>query len=101
MNFIPVSIGSSMIGTVGLLFSLGFSTLLENPPMAQDVTATLNLPVPGTNGNTEQFCNRYQVSRATWWRWSKGAGFPAPIRLGRAVRWPVDAVHAYLTQQGA
>lgn len=47
----------------------------------------------------QQLCARYQISRTTWWRWSTTSGFPLPIRFGRTVRWDVNAVEAYLTQQ--
>lgn len=61
--------------------------------------AAPNLPIPGTLATTEQLCNRYQVSRTTWWRWSQSAGFPRPVRFGRSVRWSSEAVEAFLTQQ--
>lgn len=70
--------------------------------MAQNATSnTINLPKPGTLGTTDQFCTRYQVSRTTWWRWSQTDGFPKPVRFGRSVRWPVEAVESFLTQQEA
>ncbi|MBN0817997.1 helix-turn-helix domain-containing protein, partial [Pseudomonas aeruginosa] len=47
----------------------------------------------------QQLCRLYQVSRTTWWRWSKAPGFPAPVRFGRAVRWDAAAVEAFLTQR--
>ncbi|WP_095964540.1 AlpA family transcriptional regulator [Pseudomonas sp. ACN5] len=62
-------------------------------------TCELNLPKPGTLATTEQLCNRYQISRTTWWRWSQTTGFPRAIRFGRSVRWPIEAVNAFLTQQ--
>lgn len=46
----------------------------------------------------QQLCARYQISRTTWWRWSTTSGFPAPIRFGRAIRWDINAVEAYLTR---
>ncbi|GAB3376298.1 helix-turn-helix transcriptional regulator [Azotobacter armeniacus] len=64
-------------------------------------TAASNLLIPGAYATTEQLCCRYQVSRTTWWRWSKTAGFPAAVRFGRSVRWPTEAVEAFLTQQEA
>lgn len=73
--------------------------------MAQLATSTTpvapNLPIPGAFGTSEQLCSRFQISRTTLWRWSKSAGFPEPIRFGRSVRWPVEAVEAFLIQQGA
>ncbi|WP_145991785.1 AlpA family transcriptional regulator [Pseudomonas sp. FFUP_PS_473] len=49
----------------------------------------------------EWFCTRYQVSRSTWWRVAKIAGFPAPVRFARAVRWKVEDVEKYLTRNKA
>lgn len=62
-------------------------------------TEALNLPKAGALSTSEQLCNRYQISRTTLWRWSKTAGFPAAVRFGRSVRWPTEAVEAFLTQQ--
>lgn len=67
-------------------------------------TATRNnvahsLPIPGARATTAQLCAKYQVSRATWWRWSKTPGFPEPIRFGRSVRWDPEPVDAFLTSQ--
>lgn len=59
-----------------------------------------DLPKPGTFATTAQLCNRFQVSRTTWWRWSKTGGFPIAVRFGRSVRWPVEAVESFLTQAG-
>ncbi|MFL1551685.1 helix-turn-helix transcriptional regulator [Pseudomonas sp. D47] len=47
----------------------------------------------------KQMWTRYQISRATWWRISKIAGFPKPLHLGRAVRWNVEAVDKYLMRK--
>lgn len=48
------------------------------------------------------FCERFSVSPTTWWRLStKTSGFPAPLRFGRAVRWSVEAVDAFMRQQQA
>lgn len=47
------------------------------------------------------FCDRYQIGRTTWWRMTKQDGFPAAIRFGRAVRWDLSEVEAYLQKQGA
>lgn len=58
----------------------------------------MNLPIPGARATTAQCCAKYQVSRTTWWRWTKTPGFPQPLRLSRAVRWDVDAVDAFLTR---
>ena len=48
-----------------------------------------------------KLCERYQVSRTTFWRWSKTPGFPSPVRLGRSVRWNTEFVDAFLTKQEA
>ena len=58
----------------------------------------LNLPIPGTRATTAQCCAKYQVSRTTWWRWTKIPGFPQPLRFGRAVRWDIEVVDAFLTR---
>jgi predicted DNA-binding transcriptional regulator AlpA len=64
-------------------------------------SAVPNLPIPGTRATAAQLCAKYQVSRATWWRWSKAPGFPEPIRFGRSVRWEPETVDAFLTRQEA
>ncbi|MCY1369177.1 hypothetical protein D9M69_561990 [compost metagenome] len=76
--------------------------------MAQIATRTIrdtdhapNLPIVGARATTEQLCTKYQISRTTLWRWSQMPGFPAPIRIGRSVRWDDPAVEAFLTQQEA
>lgn len=72
--------------------------------MAQNASRnadTCNLPVPGARATAAQLCAKYQVSRATWWRWSKAPGFPEPIRFGRSVRWEPESVEAFLTRQEA
>lgn len=63
--------------------------------------AELNLPKPGSRATTTQLCAYYQVSRTTWWRWSKSPGFPEPIRFGRSVRWDPAPVEAFLIRQEA
>ena len=55
-----------------------------------------NLPIPGTLATPSQCCAKYQISRTTWWRWTKLPGFPQPLRLRRAIRWDLDAVDAFL-----
>lgn len=55
-----------------------------------------NLPRAGIRATTEQFCTLYQISRTTWWRWTKAEDFPAPIRVGRIQRWDAEAVDAFL-----
>ncbi|MGY2461747.1 helix-turn-helix transcriptional regulator [Vreelandella sulfidaeris] len=35
-------------------------------------------------------CERYSISRSTWWRWINTEDAPKPVRIGpRAVRWPL------------
>ena len=65
------------------------------------LVAHLNLPIPGTHATTAQCCTKYQVSRTTWWRWTKVPGFPQPLRFGRSVRWDVEEVDAFLTRFGS
>lgn len=57
--------------------------------------------IPGAHATAAQCCAKYQVSRTTWWRWSQTPGFPQPMRFGRAVRWHIEAVEAFLTQPRA
>ncbi|MFC4861220.1 helix-turn-helix transcriptional regulator [Pseudomonas sp. MAHUQ-62] len=58
----------------------------------------LDLPKVGAYATSAQLCNRFQVSRTTWWRWSQQAGFPPAIRIGRSVRWSTEAVESFLTR---
>ena len=71
--------------------------------MARIKRSTINIlsdmPVPGAFGTTTQLCNRLQISRTTLWRWLQMTGFPRPVRFGRSVRWPVEAIEAFLNQQ--
>ena len=68
---------------------------------AARITDVPNLPIPGTRATAAQLCARYQVSRSTWWRWSKTPGFPEPIRFGRSVRWEPESVESFLLSQEA
>lgn len=67
-------------------------TAIRNPDVPR-------LPIPGALASAAQLCNKYQISRSTWWRWSKTPGFPEPIRFGRSVRWEPESVDAFLTRQ--
>lgn len=68
--------------------------------MAQTAKRNISsLPQAGTFGTSAQFCSRYQISRTTFWRWSKTPGFPVAVRFGRSTRWSVEAVEAFLTAQ--
>ena len=72
--------------------------------MAQIVISNADtpcLPIPGTRATAAQLCAKYQVSRSTWWRWSKIPGFPIPIRFGRFVRWDPESVESFLRSQEA
>jgi len=64
-------------------------------------TAVLSLPIPGTRVTAAQLCVKYQVSRSTWWRWSKIPSFPIPFRFGRSVRWEPESVEPFLRNQEA
>ncbi|KJS23867.1 MAG: hypothetical protein VR76_14150 [Pseudomonas sp. BRH_c35] len=58
-------------------------------------------PLMGTFKPAAHFCEHLEISRTTWWRWTKTPGFPEPIRFGRSVRWPIEPVERFLTQQEA
>lgn len=47
------------------------------------------------------FFEQLEISRTTWWRWTKTPGFPEPIRFGKSVRWPVEEVEQYLKSNTA
>lgn len=64
-------------------------------------TDVISLPIPGARATAAQLCAKYQVSRSTWWRWSKTPGFPEPIRFGRSVRWEPESVESFLRSQEA
>lgn len=66
-------------------------------PLKRRTSPSFNLPIPGAHATAAQCCVKYQVSRTTWWRWNQVPGFPQPLRLGRLVRWDVEAVDAFLT----
>ncbi len=54
---------------------------------------------PLTYASAKFFCATLGISRTTWWRWSQMPDFPRAIRIGRSVRWHVEAVEAFLAQQ--
>ncbi|WOT75949.1 helix-turn-helix domain-containing protein [Pseudomonas aeruginosa] len=88
--------------TVYAVRLLGFSIRSwRNRSMTHAVAVTHSngFSCPGNWSTVQQLCRLYQVSRTTWWRWSKAPGFPAPVRFGRAVRWDAAAVEAFLTQR--
>lgn len=43
-----------------------------------------------------QLCAKYEVSRTTWWRWSKNPEFPVAASKGRIVRWDAVEVDSFL-----
>lgn len=47
----------------------------------------------------EFFCQRYSISRTTWWRLAQTTGFPEPVRFGRAVRWSIAQVDMFIGDQ--
>lgn len=80
-----------------------FFQFLERSTMAKIAdsnTDAPNLPVPGAHATAAQLCAKYQVSRSTWWRWSKTPNFPKPLRFGRSVRWDPEPVDAFLIAHG-
>ncbi len=36
------------------------------------------------------------VGRATWWSWNSQHLVPAPIRIGRSVRWRADEIRRWI-----
>lgn len=44
------------------------------------------------------FCEKFKISRTTWWRITKSQGFPHPVRFGRSVRWNVKSVISFLNK---
>ncbi|AKE73311.1 TPA: helix-turn-helix domain-containing protein [Pseudomonas aeruginosa] len=49
--------------------------------------------------SADELCERYQISRATLWRWTKLPGFPVASGIGRMLRWEPQAVDAFLSRQ--
>lgn len=58
-----------------------------------------NVPRAGIRATTAQLCTLYQISRTTFWRWTKAENFPVPLRAGRVLRWDAEAVDAFLTNR--
>ncbi|MGO1271520.1 helix-turn-helix transcriptional regulator [Pseudomonas helleri] len=65
--------------------------------LSTDNATVPNVPRAGIRATTEQLCTLYQISRTTWWRWTKIENFPTPIRAGRVLRWDANAVDTFLT----
>lgn len=47
----------------------------------------------------KDICTLLQISLSTLWRLRKETGFPAPIRIGRGVRWGRESIDAWLERQ--
>ncbi|MCZ8186197.1 MAG: helix-turn-helix domain-containing protein [Beijerinckiaceae bacterium] len=45
--------------------------------------------------SVENVALRYDVSRATIWRWLKTRGFPKPRKIGRLTRWALADLEAF------
>ena len=45
---------------------------------------------------TRQLCERYQVSRTTLTRWRESFGFPAPLKVGRTLRFDPLTVEVWV-----
>ena len=43
-----------------------------------------------------EICDLYQVTRYTVRRWCKAGLLPAPLRIGRSLRWRPDQIEAAL-----
>ena len=42
---------------------------------------------------------RFEVSRATIWRWAREGNFPLPVKINGATRWKISEVEAWETGQ--
>jgi len=52
------------------------------------------IPLPRLT--TTDICNLYQITRFTVRRWVRAGLLPAPIRMGRALRWNPEEIEAAL-----
>lgn len=43
---------------------------------------------------------RYEVSRATWWRWVKEGNAPKPIKFNGSTRWRLEDLLEWEKEQG-
>jgi excisionase family DNA binding protein len=60
----------------------------------------MTVTIPRLLTQTE-VCERLGVSRVALWSWRSAGQFPAPIVLGRRLRWPEHEVAAFLEQRRA
>ncbi|BAP13785.1 putative AlpA family transcriptional regulator [Alcanivorax sp. NBRC 101098] len=44
--------------------------------------------------------NRFEVHRATVWRWSQSGTFPAPVKINGSTRWKLSDIEAWEAKQG-
>lgn len=76
---------------------------MTNPPAAGRgrQPGSKNHP-PGTPvewARDVQLAERYSVSRATIWRWTKDGKLPQPARIGSCVRWRVADCDAAIVEE--
>lgn len=63
-------------------------------------TAQNTLPEPGEYVS-DKFCShRYEISRATWWRWVREGNAPKPYRFtSQCSRWKLSEIEAWEASQ--
>ena len=44
--------------------------------------------------NDKQVAERYNIGRATVWKWTKEGTLPKPITIGHTTRWPLSKLIA-------
>lgn len=42
---------------------------------------------------------RYEVARATVWRWVREGRFPSPVKINGCTRWKLSDIEAWETKQ--
>ena len=47
----------------------------------------------------KHLAERYDVARATIWRWAREGKFPLPVKINGATRWKISEVEAWETGQ--
>jgi predicted DNA-binding transcriptional regulator AlpA len=45
--------------------------------------------------------NRYEVHRATIWRWAQAGNLPTPVKINGATRWKLADIEAWEVKQEA